>query len=84
MKNFRRIYLYRDSDMPQQGWQQACFMCYSITARLLDYKTVETYSKRSNYVVYMCGYCQKQLQIKPEKHTRYVMRCEDYITSNAL
>ena len=49
MKNFKTIYLYRDSDLPEEGWQHPCFLCYTITGNEVDYKMVE---KTDIFLVY--------------------------------
>jgi len=40
MKIIKNVYLYRDSHLPEQGWLQSCFRCYTITSRLYSFKTI--------------------------------------------
>jgi len=80
MTKLRRIYLYRDSDMPEKGWLQSCFLCYAFTSRLNDFKK-ETCNKGSimnHYVVFVCKDCVEKLKEK-EIYNKYEKKCEDYI-----
>ena len=82
MAKFRRIYLYRDSDMPERGWLQSCFLCYTYTSRLNDFKKEECKKKKliNHYVVFICKDCKDELQ-KEEIYQKYEKKCEDYIKS---
>lgn len=90
MRNFKTIYLYRDSDLPEEGWQHPCFLCYTITGNEVDYKMVEKtdiFSRTKtvyNYVVYMCRTCEKKIKLDAELKDKYVKRCEKYIKSIRL
>ena len=82
MSKFRRIYLFRDSSLPEHGWLQSCFWCYSFTSRLQDFKKEENkYTHVMNhYVVFVCKDCQRELK-KPDVYCLYNKKCEDYIKS---
>lgn len=89
MIKYKTVYLYRDSDLPEAGWQHPCLLCYAVTANNVDYRTVEKksfnprYSKYVyNYVVYMCRCCEKKIKVDDPLYCRYVRRCERYISDN--
>ena len=90
MKHFKTVYLYRDSSLPEHGWQHPCFLCYAITGNEVDYKMTEktdifTRTKTVyNYVVYMCRTCEKKVKVDTELNNKYVRRCERYIKSIRL
>lgn len=91
MIKYKTIYLYRDSNLPENGWQHPCFLCYTITANNVDYKTVERcsinprYTKYLyNYVVYMCRTCEKKVLVDHELHSKYVRRCDRYIRNTNI
>ena len=65
MKHFRRIYIYKDTKMPERGWLQGCFICYQITGRLLTYDTKEDSKTINEYAVFVCPECKKKLEIVP-------------------
>ena len=91
MIKYKTIYLYRDSSMPENGWQHPCFCCYSITANTVDYKTIQKvsfnprYSKYLyNYVVYKCRPCEKKMLVDEQMHSKFVRRCDRYIRENSI
>ena len=90
MKNFKTVYLYRDSNMPERGWLHPCFLCYSITGNEVDYKIIEKTDRFTrtktvyNYVVYKCRTCEKKVKVDAELNNKYERRCERYIKSIRL
>ena len=60
MKTIKNVYLYRDSHLPEEGWLQSCFRCYSITGKLFFFKTIENKKKIYQFKIYMCPSCQKK------------------------
>lgn len=84
MKHFRRIYIYKDTKMPERGWLQGCFICYQITGRLLTYDTKETARNITEYVVFVCPDCKKHLQSKSELKDDYNEKCLEYIRMHDL
>ena len=84
MKHFRRIYIYKDTKMPENGWLQGCFICYQITGRLLTFDTKETSKNITEYVVFVCPECKKQLNQKEELKNDYNEKCNEYIQINNL
>ena len=39
MPKVKRIYIYRDSHLPEIGWLQSCFKCETITGRYFLFHT---------------------------------------------
>ena len=39
MPKIKRIYIYRESHLPEEGWLQACFRCKEITGKYFLFKT---------------------------------------------
>ena len=50
MKIHRTVELFRTSEMPGDGWFQACLHCHQITAVLYYYKTTEEHKAIIEYV----------------------------------
>ena len=84
MKHFKRIYIYKDSKLPEKGWFQGCFICYHKTARLLTFDTKETSKTITEYVVYVCPQCKKELQKNENLKEEYKTKCQEYININNL
>ena len=84
MKHFRRIYIYKDTKMPERGWLQGCFICYQITGRLLVYDTKETVKNITEYAVFVCPECKKNLQRNDELKLDYELKCQEYIDIHGL
>ena len=38
MPTLKRIYIYRESHLPENGWLQACFRCKAITGNIFYLK----------------------------------------------
>ena len=84
MKHFRRIYIYKETSMPEEGWLKGCFICYQITGRLLTYDTKETSKSVTEYVVFVCPHCKKELTKKPQLKEEYNEKCRQYIDIHRL
>ena len=49
-KKIKKIYIYRDSHLPEEGWLQSCFNCYQITSKLILFKKYKT--NKNNVIIY--------------------------------
>jgi hypothetical protein len=76
-------YLSRASELPKQGWFQACFRCHVPTARLYHYKTIEKKTFIVKYQVHLCNDCKKTLY-NPKILENLHYQCEKKITSNTF
>ena len=81
MPQLKQIYIYRDSHLPEDGWLQSCFYCYTFTSNIIDYTTIRY--KRTLYEcnVHLCPTCENFLH-KPEnieKQEKFRHKCNRYI-----
>tara|TARA_B100000902_G_C27111479_1_gene813810 strand:- start:506 stop:757 length:252 start_codon:yes stop_codon:yes gene_type:complete len=82
MKIIKNVYLYRDSHLPEQGWLQSCFRCYSITSKLYSFKTIENKKKIYQFKIYMCPSCQKKINNDEDEFNKFSNRANKYIDGN--
>jgi len=81
MPKYKKIYIYRDSHLPEDGWIQSCFNCYTYTSGTIDYTTI----KRKNTIyecnVFLCPECDKTLHKieNMDKQERFRSKCDRYI-----
>ena len=78
MKTLKRVYLYRTSTMPEDGWFQSCLVCYTITATEHFHKIMEYKNVIYEYKVYLCPSCKKN----PPLSLKY--KCNQYISDNQI
>ena len=81
MPKCKKIYLYRDSHLPEEGWLQSCFYCYTFTSNTIDY----TYIKRNNILyecnVHLCPQCEELLH-RPDyikEREIFESKCSKYL-----
>ena len=79
MKTIKNVYLYRDSHLPEQGWLQSCFKCYSITGKLYSFKTIENKKKIYQFQIYMCPSCQRKIEEDEDAFIKFSNRANKYI-----
>ena len=81
MPRCKKVYLYRESRLPEEGWIQSCFHCYMYTSNTIDY----TYIKHNNILyacdVYLCESCDKYLHKLEniEKRMLFENKCTKYL-----
>ena len=79
MPHYKKIYIYRDSHLPEEGWIQSCFHCYTYTSSVIDY----TFFKYKKVIyecdVYLCESCETLLQEDNTQKERFRNRCDRYI-----
>jgi hypothetical protein len=83
MKMLHKIYIYHDHDtLPEEGWFQSCFLCYTITSHTHLFDTREIDKKIYEINVYLCPDCKKKMQ--PEGDTADVLKqkCTIYINKH--
>ncbi len=56
------MYIYRESHLPEYGWFQACFICYTITAQTHHYNTQIVKNSLIENICYLCPVCIKTLE----------------------
>ena len=79
MPRIKRIYIYRDSHLPEEGWLQACFRCKEITGKYFLFHTF--YKKQDLYEFYIhtCSKCKKKFDNSPLLFVNFSDQCNDYI-----
>jgi len=82
MKAFRRMYIYKNTDLPSVGWLQGCFICYSITGNCELFSRKETLRKTKEYVVYLCPTCKQLVKSNDKVRQEYIKKVRSYISSH--
>ena len=80
MKISRHVYLFSESHLPEKGWLQACYECDTITSRTIYYKTVSHSVKTYKFIVHICGSCKKTLKKDITKNTKFISKCDEFIS----
>ena len=84
-KVIKQIYIYRDSHLPENGWIQACFNCYTKTSKTNLINICKTNDKHKitlwEIYIYVCPKCNKRLFVYKQKkeYTTFFKSYEKYI-----
>ena len=78
----KNVYIYRSSNMPDEGWLHSCFHCYAITSHLLRIKKKMTFNAIYNVEVYVCLHCRKNLSENDDLYATFYKRCKMYMKRN--
>lgn len=83
----KKIYIYRDSHLPEKGWLQSCYNCCLITCHNITFKTIKKksgYYKHWEFNVFLCKHCQNNLYGKENlsKYIEFTKDCNNYIKDN--
>jgi|18_taG_2_1085343.scaffolds.fasta_scaffold36493_2 hypothetical protein len=84
MPNYKKIILYRDSRLPEEGWLQSCFYCYQITGSTILYKTIKKTRYLYDIEVYLCRHCQIEFTLRKYKQDTFNDKCNKYIENLIL
>ena len=79
MKTFRRMYIYKESHLPAEGWLQGCFVCYAITGQCDVFSKKSSHRVVTEHVVYLCPHCKKMVERNEELKKEYEMKVNEYI-----
>ena len=80
MKTLHKIYIYRDREhLPEEGWFQSCFLCYTITSHTHLFDTREIDKTIHEINVYVCPHCQKKMHRDQETVDILKRKCSRYI-----
>ena len=82
MPYYKKIYIYRESRLPEDGWLQPCFYCYVITSGLLRLKTKRTFRNLYEIEVYLCPRCKTTLNKNDALYNTFIKKCNHYINNN--
>lgn len=67
----RRVYVYRESNQPEEGWFKACFICYTTTAQTLLFDETEINGIITERMTYVCPECKRYLRKDDKLRTAY-------------
>ena len=79
MKKYKKVYIYRESKFPDDGWIQPCFKCYAPTSGQYELDTVKTNTAFYEIHVYVCQNCQEVFEDNDEEYDNFLDRCAKYI-----
>ena len=79
MPTTKRIYIYKDSHLPENGWFQGCFRCGTITARIFLFTTFNSNNYLYEFIIYTCPDCKKKLHNDTLLSINYNNTCSEYI-----
>ena len=75
-----KIYIYREKEnLPEDGWFQSCFMCYTITSSIMMFNTMEKKKKIYEIYVYLCPSCQRKIEKDVNYGKLFKKKCIRYI-----
>ena len=61
----KKIFLYYSTNLPKNGWMQACTVCDIITSKTKFYRIIKKNSKKKIEIYnYLCNTCKKKLSNK--------------------
>ena len=78
----KRIYIYNDSHLPEEGWIQACHNCKELTSKTILFKTFHKNEILYEFYVYICGRCKRKNSKLSGNWLNFNDSCNSYITSN--
>jgi hypothetical protein len=77
----RKIYIFSDTHLPENGWLQGCYECGGITSRTILYKTKYRYKKKYKFIMHLCPRCKRQLEKNSQQNNKLINRCNIFIDS---
>ena len=78
----KRIYIYNDSHLPEEGWIQACFKCKELTSKTILFKTFHKDEILYEFYVYICGKCKRKNSKLSYEWLDFNDLCNNYIKLN--
>lgn len=82
MKKITTIDICRKSHLPKDGWLQACFNCYTITSKTIQYCNIRKQNNIFKTNVYLCPTCKREFQKNHLNYYKFIINCNDYIKTN--
>lgn len=81
MPYYKKIFIYRDSRLPEEGWIQSCFHCYTYTSNTIDYTVIRRRKTIYECDVYLCPTCEELLEKieNLDKKQKFKLKCDSYI-----
>ena len=81
MYYIKKIYLYKNTHLPRDGWLQGCFNCQQITSRVYLYRKITQKENIYEFYFYRCKSCSRDFQKCSTKCNKFYDKCDDYIVS---
>ena len=79
MPQIKRIYLYRDSHLPEEGWLQSCFKCKEITGKYFLFQTFHKEDDLYEFYIHICSKCKKKFDNSALLYVIFSDKCNEYI-----
>ena len=79
MPKIKRIYLYRDSHLPEEGWLQSCFKCKEITGKYFLFQTFHKEDNLYEFYIHICSKCKKKFDNSALLYVNFSDKCNEYI-----
>lgn len=79
MPQIKRIYLYRDSHLPEEGWLQSCFKCKEITGKYFLFQTFHKEDDLYEFYIHICSKCKKKFDNSALLYVNFSDKCNEYI-----
>ena len=82
MTSLKQLYIYYESELPEEGWFQCCIMCDCVTGGFNYYKNITLHSEDDVEIYpYLCNKCKKKL-LNDMFFKKYEITCEELISEN--
>ena len=79
-KVVKKLYIYRDSRLPEEGWMQSCFRCFSYTNGSVPYDVIDVNEHlRYEIYVYCCASCKNTVDSSEKEYLNLVNRIKLYL-----
>jgi len=78
----KKIYIYKDTHLPEKGWFQGCFKCDSITAKTFLFDTFHIDDYLYEFIIYTCPSCTKKFDKDVGLSEEYNDLCSAYIRNH--
>ena len=79
MKQFSRMYIFKETHLPTEGWLHGCFVCHSVTGNCEVFNKRETDTQIVERVVFVCRSCGRILSDDIELREKYDEKVSKYI-----
>ena len=84
MKILRQMEIYKETNQPDKGWMQGCFICYTPTSYIREEGTVENDDFITEYYVFLCPDCLKLIKYSIKIKKEYDNSIDIYINKHGV
>jgi hypothetical protein len=71
--------IYKETNLPDKGWIQGCFICYTPTAYIREEGTFDNNDFTTEYSVFLCHDCHKLIKYSVDIKNEYDNSIDIYI-----